>query len=180
VNARYNLVAATLLAGVAVTFAGDVPNALARAKPGAWSLVRNTDVVAGEAKIDIVYSWVAKLDGKSITVSTQHLKEGAKAASGKAQSKVLDIDKVASAMEHDFKAPGTTITDETLEVAGKKIKCKKLETKTDRGSATKWISDEVPPLGLVKLLVLAADGKEVRRSELLDWGESGGAEKPVD
>jgi hypothetical protein len=42
-----------------------------------------------------------------------------------------------------------------------------------------WTSTQVPLFGLVKRVKLDKNAVELERTVLLEWGESGGAERPL-
>jgi len=46
-------------------------------------------------------------------------------------------------------------------------------------TSTVWMSEEIPVTGMVKTVTVDKDGKEVAKVELVDFGASGGADKPV-
>ena len=78
--------------------------------------------------------------------------------------------------------PNPTAGDMTVD--GKRLHCEKVEKVTTdpmqgRVTTIVWTSPQVPIFGTVRVVRLDRDGKETSRIELLAFGETGGAEKPL-
>jgi hypothetical protein len=174
VNRRPLVALALSLAVVALARADENP--LAKAKAGEWVIQKN--VVAGMRPFG-TFTFIAKVDGKKVTVASQPLAEDMKTATAAAQTRdPVESDKALPASKDDKR-----LADEEIEAKGKKLKCKKtesiVETKDGKFVTTTWTSSEVPVYGIVRQVVKDKDGQEVLRSDLVDWGAEGGKEKPL-
>ncbi|MEZ0227847.1 MAG: hypothetical protein ACAI25_04430 [Planctomycetota bacterium] len=170
----------TLKAALLVLLVGSVaraqstPNPLEKAKEGQWVLQKTT----ASGFTSHIYQWVSKVDGKKITLRTQILNADGKSAMAAANDVVIDLEKKeggSAAPAAD--APKPTISDDEVEVKGKKVKCKKIEVTVNGVASTTWISDEIPVSGLVKSIA-TKDGAELSKFELVDFGDTGGKDKP--
>lgn len=182
-NVRWFSPMAVLVGVVAVAAAEPPARLIERARPGQWILEQQTRVAS--SRIDTTYqaTWVDKIDGRKILLRRQAVSADRKTGVTKAVEVVVDLDrKPAEAPRDENRA--TLETDETLVIAGKTLKCKKVEVVSSDPVLGKhvlltWTSPDVPLFGLVKLVELDRDGREIARKELLAWGESGGSELPV-
>jgi hypothetical protein len=158
-----------------VAQAQSLPNPLEKAKEGQW--IQSKSVAGGMTTQ--MYQWVSKVDGKKITLRTQILNADGKTAMMAGTDGVIDLAQTgSSAPAGSADAPKPAISDDEVEVKGKKLKCKKIEVKSGPITSTTWISEEVPVTGLVKS-ISTQDGNEVAKLELVDFGQQGGADKPV-
>jgi hypothetical protein len=175
VNVRRPIVALALLALLAPAFADDAP--IADAKVGEWELMKTTSTLPIGTDVKFIYLWVSKVEGKKITVMIQTLREDQKTGLAAPQASVVDLDKKPD------KTSEPKVSDEEIEIKGKKVRCKKTETTTDtpKGKVTvvAWTTNEVPVHGIVRQVFRDTDGKEIWRSELVDFGTEGGKEKPL-
>jgi hypothetical protein len=149
--------------------------AVARAgepKVGEWTLIHEQ---TGSIEKD-VYAWLEKADEKTLTVCRQELAPGRATARAKPERTEL-------AKKPRSVPPGAAVSDDIIEVKGKKLAVKKVENAStiarNKVVTTRWISADVPLDGVVREVVVR-EGKEESRRSLLDWGESGGAEKPLE
>jgi len=122
---------------------------LARSKVGQWARYKLTN------DMEMKHS-VTKVDGKKVTVKTELSIKG---KASPAVEQVYDLEKKKEASK---KADAKT-SEETLDIGGKKLKCKVLE----EGNVKTWLCEEdVPVFGLVKKEV---SGKVTE--ELVGWGD---------
>jgi hypothetical protein len=171
VNRRPLVVLALSLAVLAVARADDNP--LGKSKLGEW-IIQKT-VISGTMTVG-TYMFVSKIDGKKVTIVTQPLKEDMKTPAGPAQVRQpVDTEKPLPALKDDKK-----VGEEEIELKGKKLKCKKTEnTSESKTTTTTWSSSEVPIYGIVRQIAKDKDGKEILRSDLVDYGTEGAKEKPL-
>jgi hypothetical protein len=160
-------------------FAGDASaqskSPLENAKTGQWVLQKST--AAGNTTW--LYQWVKAVEGKKITLRTQILNADGKTGMMAGNDSVIELGgQPSTAPAPGGDAPKPKITDDEVELKGKKLKCKKTEIATGPSLSTTWTSDEVPVTGLVKMVAMA-DGKESMRLEVVDYGATDGADKPV-
>jgi hypothetical protein len=174
-----------LFSGMAVLFVcigvaaalENTPGSLEKAAPGQWAVHRTTTNLGAETPdVTATYQWVARVDRRKVTLRSQPVSPDGKKALAEASEIVIDLDAEA------FGAKPTT-TPVELEIKGVKISCDLVETKDalepeSKARTLTWLSDQVPVRGIVKRDTYDRDGKLSSRTELLDWGESGGAEKP--
>lgn len=149
-RSRSKLVSAALfVAAFTAAARADETIPLARSKVGQWAHYKLTN--------DMELKWtVTKVDGKKITIKTVHSLKGKE---NPATFETVDLEtKKAPAKKADAKT-----SEETLEIAGKKLKCKVVED----GNIKTWsCEDDVPVYGLVKKEV---SGKVTM--ELAGWGD---------
>jgi hypothetical protein len=180
VNVRRIAIAAALLF-CALGFARGDEEPLADAKVGEWTLMKQKISWPGGSAVSFVYAYVSKVDGRKVSVVTQTLNEDGKTGLMAGVTTVRDLDKKPE--PGDAKATKATVSYEDLDVNGKKIKCKKTETEVltngVTATTTTWVSNDVPVHGLVRLVVKDKDGKEQIATEIVDFGSTGGAEKPL-
>ncbi len=163
------------LALLAVAHADENP--FAKSKVGEWIIQKN--VISG-TMTTIDYVFVSKVDGKKVTLGRQVLNNDAKTANGPVRyAQPIDTEKPLPASKDEKK-----LGDEEVELKGKKMKCKKVEStaadsRGDKMTTTTWTSSEIPLYGTVRQIVKDKDGKELLRMDLLDWGAEGGKERPV-
>jgi hypothetical protein len=162
---------------VAVARAEDSP--LARAKKGEWVLEKYVVTYPGGQTTFHNYAWIEKVDGKKVTLKRQPVKEDGKTGLDAARDREIDLDKLASA------SGDKKVSEEEVEVKGKKLKCRKVERTEPADGPAKpvtitWTSSDVPLYGKVREIVKDKDGKEFSRMDLVDWGSEGGAARDVD
>ena len=168
----------TLVAGVALMVLSCMAaraedawkNPLARAKVGQWVEYKMPNEMGMKQSI-------TKVDGKKVTIKTETTMNGSVVSSSEA---VVDLEAkpAGEAAAPAAPAPKVEVAEETLEVAGKKLKCRV----TSVGEAKTWMSEDVPVNGLVKTRT-----GEMVAMELVGWGEdaagggapnAGGADAP--
>lgn len=184
-NARHlarALCAVAALAAVAV--AEDTERArydrLVKAKPGEWVIEKRTGKGSG-APAEPVFElrWVSKVEDKVVTVMTQTLDPDLK--SGLSKPNLTQPTAFEPMMRRGVKTKVTEGVE--VEVAGKKLKCRRLDETVTMGKletkTSLWISDEVPLDGVVLWEAAIGGTDQTVRGELVDWGTSGGAEKPL-
>jgi len=171
--------AALVAAAAGPVHAQDVKR-LETAKAGQWIFAKSSSTLDGKTETRYVYQWIAQVDGRRVTVKTQLLHEDGKNAITPAREIVYDLDAKIGAL---VKPTSERMTDEVIEIKGKKLRCKKTEQVWDANNVVsrtiQWTSIEVPVWGLVRSLDYGQDGNVISRVELLDWGTSGGGEKRV-
>jgi hypothetical protein len=178
---RRSLVLAGLLAGTAVlAFADDLPDPYKNAKAGSWTIEKGvTNVPGKEPRGEFTYRWVSKVDGRNVTVSTQAIKDDLKTGIAPARTMVVDGAKKAEENAAAIRDKKATVTDDEIELKGKKLKCKRVERQAAGGvTIILWVTDEIPVNGVARSVAKNGD-KETFRAEVVDWGLEGGAEKPV-
>lgn len=139
---------------------------------GEWALQKDTSVAtvgSGETTA-YLYVWVSKVDGKRITIMHQLVDAAGKLALSEPRAKVLT--ELGDAKKAK---PKTAYPEETLEVKGKKFLCRKVQLEGE----LLWVSPEIPVYGVVRAIVADKVGKATHRTELLDWGASGGAPRAL-
>jgi hypothetical protein len=170
-----------VVAGVGLAVAGEDPRPIEKARPGQWVIHGETPLNAfGETLYS--YQWVEKVDGRKVHLKTQAIRADRKTGIDEPVAGVVDLDKKPPDNDGP-KATSTTL--EEITVNGKKLSCRKVETITidpvlGKLTTTVWTSSSVPIFGMVRTVKVDKDGRETSRVELLDWGETGGKEKPLD
>ncbi|MBI3722729.1 hypothetical protein HY251_02060 [bacterium] len=164
-----------VLAGfAALAFADEPKHPLAGAKGGEWVLAKTTTTTGGgEPKIGWLYRWVSKVEGTKVTVMVQPMK------TDKLGSMAAAATHHDSSVKPDAPGKDARVSDDEVEVNGKKLKCKKIETKKDDRTSTKWTSSEIPISNEAKVVEKDKDGKELVKIETVDYGLTGGAERPL-
>src|SRR5262245_29634525 len=81
-------------------------------------------------------------------------------------------------------APAPAVTEEEIEVKGKKMKCQRTELTTEiagmgKVTSVTWTSSEIPIWGTAKSISRDKDSNETSVVETIDWGSEGAKEKPV-
>jgi len=174
-NVRRALLSVALVLGVVVgARAGDRP--MDKAKAGEWVLEKN--VASGFTTW--TYMWIAKVDGRKVTVMVQLLKDE-QLGLAPGQPTVVDLDKPDAPPPPGSK-PKTS--EEEVEVKGRKLKCTKTESEVEiqgvgKMATTTWTAAEIPIYGKAKMVVKDQAGKVVAEQETLDFGHEGGAERPL-
>ncbi len=121
--------------------------------------------------------WVEKVEGRKITLEFQILHPD-RTAAGAPMPQVIDLDNPEPVPWCEVTELGT----EEVEVAGRRLACRKSEAKspgTLMGDITtqSWTCDQVPLWGTVRS-VTKGSGSDFTE-ELLDFGDEGGAARPV-
>lgn len=153
---------------------------LEKAKAGQWVLQTSAslDGVTNKIVTRKFYQWVDKVDGRKVHLKIQNLSDDGRTGVAPAIERVLDLATISARSDANAKT-----TDDVVEVKGKKLKCKRrvetFDSKDMLSKSIEWTTDKVPIFGVVKVVVYGQDGKELSSTELKDWGEHGGAEKPV-
>jgi hypothetical protein len=152
------------------------PNPLAQAKAGQWTIHR-TASPSSLTDETFTYEWVVKVDGRKVVIRTQPLDRDLERGLASPVESTLDVD-----------APTPPIVEspageEELLIHGTRLLCRKVETveimSEGMTKTISWLSDRIPISGLVKRVKLDRDGKEIFRTDLIDWGTTGGAERPL-
>jgi len=152
---------------------------LEKAKAGQWVFQKSTSFDGATNKtVTHFYQWIDKVDGRKVHIKVQKLSDDGRMGVAPAIERVIDLATISARSDANAK-----ITDDVVEVNGKKLKCKKRVETFDLtnmvSKSIEWTSDAVPIFGVVKVVLYGQDGKELASTELKDWGEHGGAEKPV-
>jgi len=173
--------------GVSLVMGGEgAPSPLEKAKAGQWVFheSRGTSPIDSAkpdaAKPTYSYQFVEKVEGRQVHLMTQAVSADGKTGLEAPVPTVVDLDQKPA----DAESEASATSEEELTVKGKPMKCIKIETVTEdptNGKLTtiRWVSKEVPIFGLVRSIVLNKDKKELLKIDLLDFGDTGGAEKPV-
>ena len=132
--------------------AGDAEkNPLERAKVGQWAKYKlQNDMEMKQS--------VTKVDGRKVTLRNEMWMKGSALP---ANDTVVDLDKKLDAGDRKNETP--KVEEDTVTVAGKKLKCRV----TILGSVRTWISDEVPVYGVVKQTM-----EDKVTMELVAWGDT--------
>ena len=101
---------------------------------------------------------VTKVDGRKVTLRNEMWMKGSALP---ANDTVVDLDKKLDAGDRKNETP--KVEEDTVTVAGKKLKCRV----TILGSVRTWISDEVPVYGVVKQTM-----EDKVTMELVAWGDT--------
>jgi hypothetical protein len=152
---------------------------LEQAKAGQWVLHR---IVAssGDAPTEsCVYKWIDKVDHREVHLRIQPVSKDGRYALAAPTLTIVNLDKPP-----DSDDTSSATTEDEIAVKGRKVKCKRVEVVTldsahGKLTTTRWISDEVPIYGTVRSITVDREHREVSRTDLLDYGDSGGAEKPM-
>ncbi len=171
---------ALVVAAVGAVHAQDLKR-LESAKMGQWVLQKSASLDGATNKVVTrnFYQWIDKVDGRKVHLKIQNLSDDGRTGVAPAIERVIDLATIAARSDAN-----ATTTDDLVEVKGKKLKCRR-RVETEFGSkdilskSIEWTSTDVPIFGIVKVMLYGQAGKELSRTELKDWGESGGAEKPV-
>jgi hypothetical protein len=165
----------TLLAVPSATDARRDP--LERSRAGQWTIHRTMMSPGSLSDATYVYEWVVKVDGRKVLIKTQPLDPDLQCGLASSVESVIDLD--APAPRPLVESP---LGEEEVSARGTRLLCRKVETVEAgdiKGKTISWLSDLVPISGLAKRVKLDPEGKELFRTELIDWGETGGAEKPL-
>ena len=205
-NTRHSAPLAVLAFMGMLTVADSAPRPMDNAKPGQWVIERHsTSCISSGAAMcwtpgswfqlstpsfvttETTYrlTWIDRIEGPRIHLKRQEIAVDLTTGLGPAKDLVFNLDdKQADKACDDMKS--TLTTDDEVAVEGDSIplKCKRVEVVVLDATCgahrtITWTSDQVPLFGLVKMVKLDENGDEIRRTELLRWGESGGCEKPV-
>jgi hypothetical protein len=175
------LLSCSLLAAlVTLASAGDAKSALETARVGQWTLGKT--VMPSSNYTMFTYVWVSKVDSRKVTLSQQILKDK-NTGLVPATTTVIDLDKKPEAPLKESAKPKVSEEEIALE-NGKKLKCTRTEGETEISGMGKlvtivWTSPEIPINNMAKSIVKDKDGKTLSTSETLDYGQAGGAEKPL-
>jgi hypothetical protein len=185
VNVRRPIFAAIVCAALLVVQAraDDAKNPLEKAKAGQWVLQKITTKYSGMNTTTLSYTWVDRVEGRKVILKTQTLNPDGKTAMMAAAETPYDLEAKSERAEKKEAAPKPTVTEEEIEVKGKKMKCQKTETTSEIGGAktttTTWTSSEIPLYGTAKMVTKDKDGNETSLTETIDWGQDGAKEKPL-
>jgi hypothetical protein len=154
-----------------------IPKPLA---PGQWVLTRAVtgDSTSSSAKVTYTYSWVEAGEPGELQLRTQSLKEDLQHAVS------LPVDQKRTVSPARGLGAGLGYM-ETRVIGDHTVSCCRDDggvTDVDHaltGTFTRWLSNDVPIAFTVKLVQMDANGVELSSSEVLDFGETGGAEKPL-
>ncbi|MBI3725368.1 hypothetical protein HY251_15655 [bacterium] len=171
---------ALLVAAVAV--ANDAPaHPLETARAGHWVFNRSTTLTGGVTKTAYSCSWVEKVADRKVFLKTQEV--DAKGAKGitRPLGSVVNLDEKSPLDEN----AGAAIGEEEIIVKDKTLMCRKVTTiKHDalmgKVTQTVWTSRDVPLYGVVRRETVDKTGDVVAKFELIDWGLTGGGEKPLE
>jgi hypothetical protein len=173
---KATVLAATALLGVvlSVLSSGDHVRDTAVATgpvPGEWTLQRDTTIgpVGSAGETAYLYAWISRVDGKKITVMHQLVDVTGK--NGLTLPKPNVVESLGDAKRLN---PASHYPEETITVKGKTFSCRKVGV----GGELLWVAPEIPVYGLVRAVV-KKDGRTIRTSDLIDWGASGGSERPT-
>lgn len=174
---RLALAPALVLALLASAHAGD-PKPMEKAKAGEWVL----DKIVASGFTTFQYMWIAKVDGRKVTVNVQMLKEDGKTALMPPSSSLVDLDMKGPEPKKGEEPKVLKTSEEEVEIKGKKIKCTRTETEQDvvgsgRLVIVSWASNEIPISGIAKSVAKDKDGKVISETTCVDFGHEGGAEK---
>lgn len=175
---RLFLALALPLALLTAVHAGD-PKPIEKAKVGEWVLEKV--VTSGFTSYE--YLWIAKVEGRKVTVHVQMLKDDGKTAMMPAQASVVDLDAKPDPTKK-VDEPKTKTSEEEVEIKGKKIKCLKTEAEQDiqgtgKLTTVSWSSNEIPIYGMAKSVSKDKDGKVVVETSCVDFGHEGGDDRPL-
>jgi hypothetical protein len=182
--------------GAALVAGGETPpSPLEKAKAGQWVLLETqaapldtakpADARPDPAKLDAakpthVYQFVERVEGRRVHLVTQTVTADGKTGLDAAFAMVVNLDE----MPADAPREEASTSEEEITVKGKSMKCIRTETVTDlgRGNTTtiRWVSRDVPIFGLVRSVVLDKNKKELSRYDLVDFGDTGGAARPLE
>jgi hypothetical protein len=177
VNARRLALPATFLLVAALAQAEDAPDPIATAKEGEWVLQKVVSSYGGMTMTQLLYMWVSKVEGRKLTLGLQIMKDEKRGMMPPFFSPV-DLD-------HREKPAPAKVSQEDVERDGKKLKCWKREeagvdSPAGKVTTTTWTCKDVPVDGVLRIVSVDKDGKETSRTETIQWGSEGGAEKPVE
>jgi hypothetical protein len=176
---RRAFVVLALFAGfVSASHAEDMKNLLEQAKAGGWTLTKTT--ITGGGDPSLAYMWIEKVEGRKVHIQNQILADE-KTGMMDPMPMVVDLD--AKPEPNTPKAETKKVGDEEITIKGKKIKCAKWESTADYGQGktvtVMWVSEEIPIYGMAKTVSKDKDGNVTCTSEVVDYGTSGAAAKPV-
>lgn len=159
-KARVAIILALALAVSLLALAGDHP--WKNAKVGDW--VKYESVTMGNTT-QMKWTVTAKTD-KSLTYEVETTVAGQTFKTSSTVDLTADLGPGGVAMPKD--APKPVVTDDTVTVAGKSWKCRKVEMTLANGMKTvSWSSSELPIGGLVKS---ETSGAVSSTMTLVDWG----------
>jgi hypothetical protein len=152
------------------------PSPLAQAKAGQWTIHR-TMGPSSLTDETFTYEWVVKVEARKVVIRTQPLDRDLERGLASPVESTFDLDAPAPPI---VESPAG---EEELNIHGTRLLCRKVETveilNQGMTKTISWLSDRIPISGLVKRVKLDRDGKEIFRSDVVDWGNTGGAERPL-
>ncbi len=169
-----------LLLGMSLVSAGEPStHPLAKAKAGQWVFHRSTGSSGDADNPSFTYKWIDKVEKTEVRLMIQPVTEDGKLGLSAPTLMTVNLDKPP-----DKEEASTATAEEELVVKGKPLKCKRIDfvtqdTRHGKVTTSRWVSDEVPIYGTVRMITFDKDKKEIARTDLLDFGETGGAEKPL-
>jgi hypothetical protein len=153
------------------------PHPLANSTVGEWVLNRSTLTGHDKNTVSFHYRWVDKVDAKSVTLMDQLVAEDGQTGLASASPIVIKLD------EKPADDAATATSDAEIIFKNKPLKCQKIDIVvldgTNKLTTTRWISKEVPIYGIVKTVTFDKDHKEISRTELIDFGKTGGAARTI-
>lgn len=175
-----------LVATMGAVLAGDdkpkLGHPLEHAKAGEWAFKRWTSTFDDSSYTNYTYEFIANVDGRKVHRKSQPVLFDGKSGLAPAAEIIVDLDK-AEVKDPSAKVVETKEEELLLANMNKKIKTTKTTVTRDDASGkiteATWTSADVPLGGTVKVITLDKKGTEVSRMEVIDFGLSGGAEKPV-
>jgi hypothetical protein len=182
-NTRYFSPAAIVLCVSLVAAAEPVVRPIERARAGHWILEKHTKVIGTVTEATYNTTWVESVVGRRVHLLRQEVSADQKTGIKAPTSVAVDLDQKSAVTPKD-EDTATLATDDEIAIGDKKLKCKKVELVVldptlGKFTTTTWTSGQVPLFGLVRTVKTDKDGKELERTDLLAWGETGGAELPV-
>lgn len=146
-------------------------NPLERARVGQW-VIERTRALDAET---LVLRWVAAIEGRRVTLRTQVLEAGQATAATPALETTVDLDAAPeNPRQGDDAAP---TSEETLEVQGRPVACRRFEFERGAVFSSVWLSEVVPISGMVRSQTFQ-DGELLASIEVVDFGDEGGADRP--
>ncbi len=138
--------------------------------PGQWVLRKSVtgDSTSPSAKVTYTYNWVEASEPGTLLLRTQTLDADLQHAIG------VTFDQTRQVSPARPLGVGFGYM-ETCVIGDHTVSC----CRRDGGESVTWLSNEVPIMGVVKLVRYDANGVEISYSAVLDFGETGGAEKPL-
>ncbi len=164
------------ITGVGQVLAGPLDSA----QVGQWVVEKST----ASGMTSHVLKWVSKVEGKKLTLRTQMLNPDLTTGMLPANEMTMDLGAtpmpgaVPSVPAPGGPVPEARITEESLTVGGRAVRCKRMEVEMGGMVSRSWMSDQIPISGLARA-VTSQGGSEVSRLEVVDFGTSGGADRPV-
>jgi hypothetical protein len=174
-------IVALVLGTGAMVLAADRPHPFEKARAGQFILERLTKPDGKKTAVRFCYEWIDRVEERKVHLRAQLVSSDGMVGLEPSIEAVIDLDQKLP--DPLLTARTATTSEETVRIKDNDYRCTKLEIVRDqddkRMTEATWTTSEVPLGGIVRRVCTDPAGVETERMEVIDFGDSGGAERVV-